>query len=119
MDLLDRLVELEHEGWTALTRGEGGAYYREHLTDDALMAFPFGVLGRDEAIAAMESAPAWGRFELREPRAVALGEDRGVLVYHVDAQRPGDDPYSAVVSSTFVRTSAGWRLAFHQQSPPG
>jgi hypothetical protein len=40
-----------------------------------------------------------------------------VVVYHVEARRPGQEPYSAVVSSTFVREADGWKLAFHQQSP--
>ena len=36
------------------------------------MAFSFGVVTRDEAIAAMEAAPPWARFELSDPRVVAL-----------------------------------------------
>ena len=51
------LLELERQGWEALPSSQGGAYYREHLTDNALMAFPFGVLTRAETIDAMESAP--------------------------------------------------------------
>jgi hypothetical protein len=58
VSLAERLIALEHEGWDALVAGEGGRYYREHLTDDALMAFPFGVLTRAATIEAMESAPA-------------------------------------------------------------
>jgi hypothetical protein len=42
MSLAERLVALEHEGWDALVSGQGGRYYREHLTGDAQMAFPFG-----------------------------------------------------------------------------
>ncbi|MGN6871650.1 MAG: hypothetical protein ACTHMY_24910 [Solirubrobacteraceae bacterium] len=49
---------------------------------------------------------------------VELGHDSGVVVYSVVAQRPGDEPYAAVVSSTFVRDNDEWKLAFHQQSPP-
>jgi hypothetical protein len=43
----DELIELEREGWRALSSGAGGAYYRKRLTDNALMAFSFGVLTRE------------------------------------------------------------------------
>ncbi len=111
------LVELEREGWEALTSARGGEYYREHLADDALMAFPFGVMTRDAAIEAMESAPPWSTFEIEDPQVVALTEDSGVVVYRATAQRAGQEPYSAVISSTFVRRDGAWKLAFHQQTP--
>jgi hypothetical protein len=117
MSLAERLVALEHEGWGALVAGVGGRYYREHLTDDALMAFPFGVLTRAATIEAMESAPPWERYEIADPQVVALSDDSGIVVYEVVAQRPGEEPYSAVVSTTFVRAGDAWRVAFHQQSP--
>jgi hypothetical protein len=117
MSLAERLIELEHEGWRALVSGDGGAYYREHLTADALMAFPFGVLTREATIQAMESAPPWERYEIVDPRVVELSDDSGIVVYSVVAQRPGQEPYTAVLSSIFVREAAVWKLAFHQQSP--
>jgi hypothetical protein len=118
MGQAEQLIALERRGWEALVSGNGGAYYREHLTANALMAFPFGVLDRETTIQAMESAPPWERFELRDPQVVELGADSGVVVYHVVAQRPAEEPYSAVVSSTFVRDGDDWKLAFHPQSPP-
>jgi hypothetical protein len=115
---MEDLIALEREGWEALTAGRGAEYYREHLAAEALMAFPFGVMDREAAIAAMEAAPPWERFEISDPRVVALGDAAGVVVYSVVARRPGEAPYSAVISSTFVRERGAWRLAFHQQSPP-
>ena len=117
MSLAERLIALEHEGWDALVAGEGGRYYREHLTDDALMAFPFGVLTRAATIEAMESAPAWEHYAIADPQVVALSADSGIVVYEVVAQRPGEEPYAAVVSTTFVRDGDVWKVAFHQQSP--
>jgi hypothetical protein len=117
MDLEETLIEAERAGWTALTTAEGGAYYREHLTDDALMAFAFGVLDREQAIEAMEAARPWAQFEMRDPRVVRLTDASGVVVYSVVARRAGEEPYSAVISSTFVREGDGWKLAFHQQTP--
>jgi hypothetical protein len=111
MDLRETLIEAEREGWTALTTAKGGAYYRARLADNALM------IDRDQAIEAMESAPPWAEFDMRDPRVVALTEASGVVVYSVVARRDGEEPYSAVVSSTFVREGGGWKLAFHQQTP--
>jgi hypothetical protein len=111
------LLELERQGWEALSSSQGGAYYREHLTDNALMAFPFGVLTRAETIDAMESAPPWESFEINDSRIVGLTVDSGVLIYRVAARRAGEEQYSAVISSTFVRRQGAWKLAFHQQSP--
>jgi hypothetical protein len=39
------------------------------------------------------------------------------VVYRVNAQRAGEEPYAAIVSSTFLRGDGRWLLAFHQQSP--
>jgi hypothetical protein len=111
------LVALERQGWQALADGRGGDYYRVSLADDALMALPFGVMGRDDAIAAMEQAPPWSTFELVDPRVVELTEDSAVVVYRANAQRAGQEPYSAMISSTFVRRDGRWLLAFHQQAP--
>jgi hypothetical protein len=119
VNLSAHLIGLEHEGWEALVAGDGGAYYREHLSANALMAFPFGILTRREAIGAIESAPPWEWFEISDARVVELGHDGGVVVYSVVAQRPGQERYSAVISSTYVRDGDRWKLAFHQQSPPG
>jgi hypothetical protein len=117
MSLAERLIALERDGWDALVAGEGGRHYRQHLTDDALMAFPFGVLTRAATIEAMETAPPWEGYEMVDPQVVALGNDGGVVVYEVVARRPGEEPYSAVVSTTFVRDGDVWQVAFHQQSP--
>ena len=96
------LVALERQGWAALADGRGGEYYRENLTDGALMAFSFGLMDRQAAIAAMEQAPPWATFELIDPRVI---------------EWTGQEPYSAMISSTFGRRDGRWLLAFHQQTP--
>ena len=110
-------MDLERRGWDALTAGQAGPDYPEHLTDDALLAFPFGILTREQTIEAMESAPPSATYDLQDPQVIALTPDSGVVVYRVVAQRPEQPPYPATISSTFVRRSGSWRLAFHQQTP--
>jgi Domain of unknown function (DUF4440) len=114
--LAQELIQVERRGWEALCSEQGAAYYQEHLTDDALMAFPFGVMDRGEALSAMSAAQPWSSFHMDDIRVIALGPESGVVVYSVTAQREGQEPFSAVVSSTFVRRGDLWKLAFHQQS---
>jgi hypothetical protein len=116
-DLEQELIEAEREGWQALASGRGGDHYRQHLAANAVMAFPFGVMSRQQAIDAMEAAPPWSSFDLIDPQVVELSADSGIVVYRVKAQRAGEEPYGAIVSSTFVRGEGRWLLAFHQQSP--
>jgi hypothetical protein len=98
MNLTEHLIALEREGWQALAAGNGGAYYREHLSANALMAFRFGILTREDALEAMEAARPWERFEIRDPRGVIdLGHDSGVVVYSV-AHRPVEEPCAALRS---------------------
>jgi hypothetical protein len=110
------LIELEHEGWRALCTSAGADYYRDRLARDALMAFPFGILGRDDALAAMASAEPWERYALHDVRVLALGDGAAAVVYRADAQRPGAAPFRATISSVYVREDGEWKLALHQQS---
>lgn len=118
MALADDLIAVEREGWDALVAGRGGEYYERKLAPQAVMAFPFGVLTRPQTIEAMNAAPPWASYEMIEPSVVRLTEESAIVVYRVVAQRPELEPFSAVVSSTFVRDGDDWKLAFHQQSPP-
>jgi hypothetical protein len=60
MSLMRELLDAERQGWHALMSAEGARYYREHLTDDAVMVFSSGVMTRAEALEAMASAPRGG-----------------------------------------------------------
>jgi hypothetical protein len=113
----DDLVALERAGWDALCSDRGADHYREHLADGALMAFPFGVLDRGQALEAIAGAAPWSSCAMSDARVVRLGADAAVVVYAVTAQRAGEPPFTGVLSSTFVREGDAWRLAFHQQSP--
>jgi hypothetical protein len=114
--LAEELIRVEQRGWEALCSGDAVSYYRQHLTEDALMAFPFGVMEREEALRAMAGAEPWSRYHMANPKVIRLSSDSGVVVYQVTAQREGQELFSAVLSSTFVRQDGDWKLAFHQQS---
>ncbi|MBC6457339.1 nuclear transport factor 2 family protein [Actinomadura sp. HBU206391] len=116
-DLHDRLLDLEGQGWTALSSGTGGDFYRDRLSADAYMVLPIGTLGREASINAMEQAPPWARFLLTETHSTALGGDAAVLTYRALAQRDGEPPYTALISSVYVREDGELKMAIHQQTP--
>lgn len=111
------LVSLEEQGWQALTQGAGADFYQEELTDHALMVFPIGVLTREQSIAAMRAAPPWASFRIENPRVVKLTDDSAILTYRCTAQRAGQEPYSAFMTTAFVRRNGPWKPAFHQHTP--
>ena len=40
-----------------------------------------------------------------------------IISYKADVTRADGEPYTALVSSAYVRRDAGWKLVFHQHSP--
>jgi hypothetical protein len=97
------LLALEDQAWRALSQGTGAAFYERNLAPQALMVFPFGVLTREESIAAMKVAPPWASFRLEEPRVVVLTEESALLTYRATAQRAGQEPYAARMTTVFVK----------------
>lgn len=112
----DELIELERRGWEALSTDRGADFYRDLLTEDALFAFPFGVMSREDALAAIEAAKPWSRFEIWDERVLELSDDSATVVYLVAAEREGQPEFRATLSTTFVRRDGEWKQAFHQQS---
>jgi hypothetical protein len=116
----DELVDLEERGWRALASDPRTAteFYERILDDEVVMLLPGGLRLTDRAaiVASMGGAP-WACYRLEEPQVHALGDGAAVVSYGVVAQRDGSPPYSALISSTYVRRDPGWRLVFHQQTP--
>jgi hypothetical protein len=113
------LLELERQGWTALTKGGDAArdFYADLLADQVLMLLPGGMVlnDRSEALEALRAA-SWDGFELRPGLVQWLGPDAAVVAYEARARR-GHDEYHALFNSTYTRQSGGWKLAVHQQTP--
>jgi hypothetical protein len=117
-DLLDELLKIEHGGWQALSNATGDKFYGSIMTDDALMVLADGsVMDRDAVVNALDQAPPWARYEIAEPRVVAVDDDTAALVYLGTGYRDGaDEPFVGAMSSVYHRTSEGWRLALYQQT---
>jgi hypothetical protein len=60
----EEFLALEREGWEAVSSSRGADYYRRHLSEDALMAFPLGVIDRTHAIDVVASAQLWSATRL-------------------------------------------------------
>lgn len=113
----ETLVALERDGWEALTGGDARAFYDRVMAEDAVMVFPFGVMERDDAIDGMAESRRWRDYSLDHVTVHELGAGLAVVAYHVHAERDEEDPYEAMLASTYVRTGDGWQMMLHQQSP--
>ncbi|MGO2558559.1 nuclear transport factor 2 family protein [Brachybacterium sp.] len=115
---VDALLALEHRGWAALTRHEGGDFYGELMTADALMILVNGmVLDRETIAASLNESPAWSTFTLEDARLVPTGEASAALVYRATASRDGqDEPFVALMSSHYTLREGRPALTLYQQT---
>ena len=118
---MNELIKLEEESWQTLSSKEAGAaqkFYNSLLTDDAVMVFPGGMLieGKAKILESFAAQP-WKSFRFEGQHVVKLSENVGAVVYKVTAQRGGNDPYTALISSVYTRDGDRWKLALHQQTP--
>ena len=116
---LEELEGIERKGWDALSAGasEAREFYDGVLTDSPTMLLPGGLILRDRGVMlqTMGDSP-WTSFEISDLVVSEPAPESGLVTYSVVAHR-GDDEYSALLSSLYVRKDGGWRLAFHQQTP--
>ncbi|MGY1636462.1 nuclear transport factor 2 family protein [Geodermatophilus sp. SYSU D00742] len=116
----DDLVALEEQGWQALATSPDAAlaFYGRVLDAAVEMLLPGGMRVDDRAgILAAMGGPPWASYTLEAPLARQLTADSAVVTYGVVAQREGSAPYSALMSSVYVRREDGWKLVLHQQTP--
>ena len=114
---LETLLELERAGWDALCESRGGAFYGELMSDDGLMILVNGfVLDRNAVVESLDGAPAWDSYELSDERVGPLGPDAAALVYRAVAQRDGEAPFEAIMTSVYHLVGGELRLAVYQQT---
>lgn len=114
----DELLALEHDGWKALCDGTAAQFYGDLMSADALMVLANGTtMDRTEVSTALAQAPPWLRYEITDPRVVAIGPDAAALVYTGRAWREDSgEPFVGAMSSVYHRSQSGWRLALYQQT---
>ena len=112
---LDELLALEDGFWRA---AGSRAAYTAHLADDAVHVFPgWGVSEPERVLQAVETVEPWQTFSIDDPQLVRLGDDAAALVYTARAQRAGQEPYVAAMTSVYRRAGGSWELVIHQQTP--
>ena len=117
MAVADEVEDLERRGWEALSGPDGAAFYADVMADDGIMIFPGISLDRHQSLRAIAGAPPWASFDLDDVRVVEAGPGCAVVIYRATAQREGEAPYRACMSSVYARRGGSWRLVLHQQSP--
>ena len=116
MDVTAELLALEKLFWDAA--GGDRTTYAAHLADDAVHVFPrWRVSDRERVLGAVEDSTPWESFTIDNPRAVELGDNAAALVYTTNANRAGQAPYVAAITTVYRREDGEWRPVLHQQTP--
>lgn len=116
MAIVDELVALEEIFWKAA--GGDRDLYDANLASDAVHVFPgWGVTDRKRVLGAVESAEPWESHTIDDPQVVSLGADTAALVYTTSANRSGQPPYVAAITSVYRGQDGDWQLVLHQQTP--
>jgi hypothetical protein len=111
----DEVLKLEERFW--LQGGGDPDFWRTHFAEDGVVALPFGLLDKEQTVAAMEQAQPWATVRMDDLRVVPISDTVVLVAYRATGTRTDADDYVAVVGSTYVRREGGWKLLFHQQSP--
>lgn len=114
-DLPAQLIHQEHEGWEAMTRGEGGTHSYTAMLPDAIMVFPGTMLERGAVVAALDGV-VWGSYRMSDQRVVRLGDRAAMLAYRLRGERDGET-VDLWATTTYVYVEGRWRVGAHQQSP--
>ncbi|MCC5655352.1 nuclear transport factor 2 family protein [Nostoc sp. XA013] len=117
MDLKETLMALEEQFWRASSAANVDLI-RGYLTEDALTVGNFGVLNKETLIATNQGQPPFLFWRIVDaPRIMQLTTDSAVVIYKANAQRKGREPFTVIMSSTYVSRGGSWKLAFHHQTP--
>jgi hypothetical protein len=115
--MTDPLLELEEQGWQALSSPDPVKFCEEWLADEALMIVPGMVIDRATFLQALAHEQPWANHRIDEPRTVRLTDESAALVYRVTAQRDGRPEFAGLLTSVYVKRAGRWRLLLHQQTP--
>ena len=118
------LLDLEKKYWRAIQEEDVDTALR--LTaDPCIVAGATGVARLDKRTLAdmMKSAPyKLERFELKDPKAMLVGDDVAILAYKVQEKLTVDGKpvtVNAADTSTWVRRDGRWECALHTEAIEG
>lgn len=111
------LFDIEQGFWLG-----GKEHFLDHVDDKCLLAFPqagemHGVHSRDQVAATATMPNRWRGLTMGDRHLLHGAEGAAIISYRADVTRADGEPYTALVSSAYLRRPNGWKLAFHQHSP--
>jgi hypothetical protein len=119
-ELRTTLLELEEKIWRALSADAETAQKSLDavLDEEAQMLFPggFRLSGKKAVLDSLEAQP-WKGFALLDPKVVRLSGEAALLTYRVKAERQGQEPLDALVTSLYRSRGKDLKLLLHQQTP--
>ncbi|MEO0825056.1 MAG: nuclear transport factor 2 family protein [Cyanobacteria bacterium J06642_9] len=111
------LMALEADFWQASS--DGDAYtIASLLTDDACLVGNFGTLDKNATVEINRQGQGgfvFWRVE-GESQLVQLTPESAVVYYKATAQRPKQEPFTILMSSTYTLRYGQWQLTFHHQT---
>ncbi len=117
MSTQDELFAIEEGFWVS-----GADHFAAHLDDRCLLAFPqagemHGIFPAAHVAATATPENRWRDLTMDHRQVLEPADGVALISYRAEVTRADGQPYAALVSSAYVRRSAGWKLAFHQHSP--
>ena len=105
---------LEEQFWTG-----GADHYRRALDPKCGLPFPApaGRIAGPRIAETLKGAPRWSSVSMTERHTVRPSPDIVVIAYQAQGRREDAAPYGAYCTSTYRRSTDGWRLVQHQQTP--
>ncbi|MEM6663581.1 MAG: nuclear transport factor 2 family protein [Pseudomonadota bacterium] len=117
--MLQTLMDLEEQVWTALETGDAAAD-ESLLSPDFLGIYPTGFAGRDDHSGQLADGPTVAWHQISGARAMALSPEVALLAYRADFARSANGPAEVMyVSSIWRKAPGGWTNIFSQDTLPG
>jgi hypothetical protein len=110
------LLALKSYAIRATEKGDA-AFYADYLADDAIGVTPFGVFNKQQILEGMKDGKSFKSSKIEDSRAVALGEDAGLVTYRATFEIEGRPATEFFVSTLYRRFEDGWKGVFYQQTP--
>lgn len=112
--MLDDILALERSFWNA-----DSAFFAANTDANCMLALPSmaGTATNEELAATASNPTRWTSVEIELKGWVDPLPGMMLIVYEANAVRDTGEPYTALVSSGYVRRDDGWKLMFHSQSP--
>lgn len=108
----DKLMEIEKGFWH-----EGGDYYEEYISDDALFVFPGMRLNKEDGVASADKAPRWEDLTISKEKLIKVSSKAAILTYHAKGKRKGQYPYEGDITTVYRMEKGEPKMVFHQHTP--